>query len=150
MSPSALSSGPNGLPLPFLHRSHWSPPFSHLPFYHPFCQSPPFAKGRPGGIFSPSFQPSIIPSFRFFLTSIRFPYRFPNKTIRYPVHQELNLSCFSFSTDQRFLLFIIRPLDSGHGLRPWGCPERSAAKSKGGEVRAPGSARGDPLALLSG
>jgi hypothetical protein len=53
-----------------------------------------------------------------------------------------------------------RPLDSGHGLWPWafardgvpregkssrGRPERSAAKSKGDEVGAPGSARGDPL-----
>ena len=54
----------------------------------------------------------------------------------------------------------LRPLDSGHGLLPWafardgvpreekssrGRPERSAAKSKGDEVGAPGSARGDPL-----
>jgi len=54
-----------------------------------------------------------------------------------------------------------RPLDSGHGLWPWalardrvpsegkssrGRPERSAAKSKGDEVGAPGSARGYPLA----
>ena len=56
--------------------------------------------------------------------------------------------------------FAERPLDSGHGLWPWalardrvpregkssrGRPERSAAKSKGDEVGAPGSARGDPL-----
>jgi len=56
---------------------------------------------------------------------------------------------------------LFRPLDSGHGLWPWalardgvpregkysrGRPERSAAKSKGDEVGAPGSARGDPLA----
>jgi len=54
-----------------------------------------------------------------------------------------------------------RPLDSAHGFCPWalardrvpgegkssrGRPERSAAKSKGDEVGAPGSARGDPLA----
>jgi hypothetical protein len=54
----------------------------------------------------------------------------------------------------------MRPLDSGHGLRPRalardgvrnegepsrGRPERSAAESKGDEVGAPGSARGDPL-----
>ena len=52
-----------------------------------------------------------------------------------------------------------RPLDSGHGLWPWapardgvpregkssrGRPERSAAKSKGDEAGAPGSAQGDP------
>jgi hypothetical protein len=55
---------------------------------------------------------------------------------------------------------LFRPLDSDHGLWPWalardgvpregkssrGRPERSAAKSKGDEVGAPGSARGDPL-----
>ena len=59
----------------------------------------------------------------------------------------------------RYRLF--RPLDSGHGLWPWalahdgvptegkssrGRPERSVAKSKGDEVGAPGSARGNPLA----
>jgi hypothetical protein len=56
--------------------------------------------------------------------------------------------------------YVFRPLDSGHGLGPWalardrvpsegkssrGRPERSAAKSKGDEVGAPGSARGGPL-----
>jgi len=56
---------------------------------------------------------------------------------------------------------LFRPLDSGHGLWPCalaqdrvpkegkssrGRPERSAAKSKGDEVGAPGPARGDPLA----
>ena len=56
-----------------------------------------------------------------------------------------------------------RPLDAGHGRWPslgmgsrgkgslrGDPPERSAAKSKGAEVGAPGSAWGDPLALLSG
>ena len=57
--------------------------------------------------------------------------------------------------------FAERPVDSGDGLWPWalardrvpsegkssrGRPERSAAKSKGDEVGAPGSTRGDPLA----
>jgi hypothetical protein len=41
---------------------------------------------------------SCILPLRFSLTFIRFPYRFPNKPIRYLVHQQLNLSCFSCSS----------------------------------------------------
>ena len=136
MSPSAVSSGPNGSPLPFFHRSHWSPPFrkasrpepvegggregfflhpSHPPLFQCFsfflpCHAVALAKA---GVFwsfqysiTPMLQYSILPSF--FLTSIRFPYRFSHESIRCSVHQQLNLSSLPYSTYQPFLLFIIR------------------------------------------
>jgi hypothetical protein len=67
-------------------------------------RSPEILEGAKAGVFCilffpiiPLFQHSIIPAFYFFLTSPRFPYKFPNKPNRYLFHQQLNPSSLSNS-----------------------------------------------------